>query len=103
MSPAYDKLRAAHADLLLRKSELYPSDPRHAELQHEVDLHIAAIIGWHDEMGDRPACPRVAAGAGVFKHHPGCGALRGWSCTCPRDVDTDAVVERVFAKMLEVA
>lgn len=79
---SYNALRAAHADLLLRKSALYPSDPRHAELQHEADLHIAAIIGWHDEIGDRPACPRVQVD----------------------DVEeTGIVVERVFAKMLEVA
>lgn len=85
MSPTYESLRAAHAALLLRKSEFYPSDPRHAELQHEVDLHIAAIIGWHDEMGDRPACPRVGADS-VFPEER-----------------TGDLVERVFAKMLEVA
>lgn len=85
MSSSYESLRAAHADLLMRKSELYPNDPRHAELQHEVDLHIAAIIGWHDEMGDRPPCPRVGADS-VFPEER-----------------TDSIVERVFAVLQEVA
>lgn len=82
---SYAQLRAAHADLLLRKSALYPSDPGHAELQREADLCIAAIIGWHDEMGDRPACPRVGSDS-VFPEER-----------------TGELVERVFARMLEVA
>jgi hypothetical protein len=79
---SYADLRAAHSAALDRKAKLYPSDPAHAELQREVDVHLAAIIGWHDEMGDRPACPRVAE---------------------IEEEQTSVVVDRVFARTLEVA
>jgi hypothetical protein len=78
----YATLRAAHAALLDRKSALYPRDPGHAALQLEADLLIAAIIGWHDEIGDRPACPRVPE---------------------IEEERTSVVVDRVFARILEVA
>jgi hypothetical protein len=71
----YTELRAAHAALLDRKAAAYT-----LELQAAVDEHLAAIIARHDEMGDRPACPRVPAEEA--------------------EEQVSAVVDRVFSRMV---